>query len=114
MSNTDENFLADIEARYGPDFDWDSVPDPETLPDVYEVSGRLKNGGRFCVEEEYPSMEAAQAQIERMKVDPDWAHANLTFKIVAHKPHADVDRWIDRLWLMDIRAGKKVFPIYGP
>src|SRR4051812_6776669 len=38
---TNESFMADLERDFGPDYDWNAVPDPDTLPDIYVVKGEI-------------------------------------------------------------------------
>jgi len=130
---TDEEFMAGLERDY-PNEDWDSVPDPETFPDIYTVHGQqweqtMPFKGKqlpprkthFSVGAEYATMEEAQAQVEKCKAWGTTYHNRSTFTIIpesleikAEKPRAAVDKWLMKGFREDILAGKKVFPMYLP
>lgn len=134
---TNESFIADIKKEFGKDFDWDSVPDPDTLPDIYVIEGIFKHqqhyyyhepwkcfpeGDRLAVRRrvEFTSQEEALQKLaellEDAKKNPDSYQAlHLpSLKVSADKPEKAVDMWLNRLFVLDIRAGIEVFPMYFP
>jgi hypothetical protein len=73
---TDEDFMKELDRDY-PNQDWDNVPDPQTLPNVYKISGktqivvRILSTGittkiqeHFQIATEFPSREAAEEFIK--------------------------------------------------
>lgn len=120
MAISDHDFLRMIEEEF-PNEDWDAVPDPETLPDIYKVQGQWLQpaaGKRkecvesFEVQNEYVTREQAEAQLERCKTWEGVLPESL--KIVTLKPWAALSRALYRDWRREILEGKKVFPLNLP
>jgi hypothetical protein len=66
MANlTNEKFMEDLAKSYPPDFDWNAVPDPETLPPIYMVEGeRWSDTSTFFKHE---TQEAAEAHAQNVR-----------------------------------------------
>ncbi len=103
---TNEQFMADLERDY-PNENWDNVPDPSTLPDIYIVEGT-----NFSVETEYATIEDAQSQVERCKTWDGVIPESITIRI--SKPRAGLDKFMMKQLRDEILAGKKVFPMCLP
>jgi len=119
---TNEEFMENLERDY-PGEDWDAVPDPATLPDIYEVHGwkwaevgppwkRTMRKQAFAVVTEYKTYEEAQAQVERCKTWEGIVPEEI--EIRALKPSDAVWKHFDKECRERILKGEKVFPMYLP
>lgn len=82
--------------------DWDKVPDPDVLQDVFVIYGkrlRIKDDGPyvgnnvidFAIDGEFATIEEAQAQIEKCK---SWEGVIVgSLRVVNHKPSHAIWMW---------------------
>jgi hypothetical protein len=121
MMMTNEEFMAQLQRDF-PEEDWDSVPDPDTQPDIYVVSGWRwtdenqsgLNGEKiaFSVEGEFTTREDAETQVERCKRWPGVIPDSLS--IQAAKPAKVVWKHFCKESRSRILVGENVFPMYLP
>ena len=115
MAASDNEFMAMLEKDF-PNENWDNVPDPETLPDIYIIQGKQRGSGNwpihFEVHQEYTTMEAAQIQVEHCK---QWTDVIAdTIEIIPKKSANAVWKWMYKEWKERIEKGDSVFPMNLP
>jgi hypothetical protein len=139
--NTEQDFWTTLQQDF-PDVDWDNVPDIESVPNVFEISGMRPRRLHFFdgkdIESqvsfgigEFSTQEKAITHLEEIKTDPQYcswymtkSHGHMqeflgpviwdTVKIDAVKPVESV--YLDFMKHMreDVLAKKVTFPVYVP
>jgi hypothetical protein len=111
MAATNDEFMRMLAEEHA-NVDWDKVPDPDTLPDIYTIDGLKKDGKAFSIDHEYASYQEAEFKVTEVR---GWADVHgPSVKIRAAKPAEAVWLWCCKEWRERVMQGEQVFPIYGP